>query len=453
MDVMSTKTRDDLKKAFGENSVPTGADFADLIDTAVNKTDDKTATLEVTTVKATTVEAGAVTASKGLTVSYADTTTTTKEALTVDATGLVTAKTGLTIATNQSLTLGGVAATKIVGTMAADESDDSAIPTCKAVRNRETLEWKYLPTTWDSFDNMIIMYAKDRAGIVHLRGVLHWVGGAPELMGRFHIATLPNGFQPEYPVIAPIVSSDSVDGISPTFLEIWPDGKILTPNWSSQFGMKFLSDTTFATAPPHSLLLHVPFDGSANDTSKYQRTVGDSTLIGFDSDSKFTKCCRIGTRSHSVNMRWYGPYLGAQFTISVWIKLSRLDPYLYREESHSGDPNPRRSIEVGNLGIDKLGKIINQDLDASAIGAWSHILLTRNADARELKYYINNNLVLTREVGTPSFSHDYFVKLFKCWNSPFDVRMAQLRVYNRVLSADEIKKLYDTPDIDLPEPT
>jgi len=201
-----------------------------------------------------------------------------------------------------------------------------------------------------------------------------------------------------------------------------------------------------------SLQLYYLFDGDASDISGNGH---DGTVYG----AQLTEN-RFGQPDGAYEFDGYNDYINSfstfdyeERTISLWVNPYEIEGYSpYNHVVVSQDDyrlnygcmrvdfeNYKLKLWAGganNLYIDEASKMLNK---------WSHIVMTRNLE--EVRYYINAALVKTaypNNIGS-SFEPDsnFIVGAGRStYKQQFKGKIDDIRIYNRVLTEDEIIRLF-----------
>ena len=136
-----------------------------------------------------------------------------------------------------------------------------------------------------------------------------------------------------------------------------------------------------------------------------------------------------------------------EFTIATWVKLNSLTPtqgfYCSRTAIATAGIlfgyDSQAAIRLTDGGVSTL--FTNTNIEANK---WYHVVVTRTET--EKKCYINGELKATvTTIGTLSgISNDYQVGFMYGFTSYLNGNLSDLRLYTSVLSADDIKELYET---------
>lgn len=232
-------------------------------------------------------------------------------------------------------------------------------------------------------------------------------------------------------------------------------------------GCKKDKDNT--TNPPEStltqgLVAYYPFSGNVNDATSNQNhgAVSGATLT----------TDRFGSSGQAYSFNGSGNYiqiaasqsldLKESFSISAWI---RPDNYLlpsvvlwHGDAAFAKDPFLlyfSNRPGYNSLGVRKDvadGLTINECYAPSGViysGIWSHIVGVCNASTRQMKLYINGELISNITVSNMSITYSTanFITMIGAATSTsgigqfFQGKLDEIRIYNRELTQEEVKEL------------
>ncbi|MEM4326525.1 MAG: LamG domain-containing protein, partial [Candidatus Pacearchaeota archaeon] len=155
--------------------------------------------------------------------------------------------------------------------------------------------------------------------------------------------------------------------------------------------------------------------------------------------------------------------LATALTYEVWIKPSSDQPYSFRpliERQQCNNAWPSKELGLSGTAPFNVRFLLNyQDsntfttfIASSAIQAdgWSHIGVTYDKSTSFVKIYVDSNNVLSSnysqtlwEPSTPLWIGGIPYPVSVCWQNYTKSIIDEVRIYNRALSADEIKALYE----------
>lgn len=223
--------------------------------------------------------------------------------------------------------------------------------------------------------------------------------------------------------------------------------------------------TTTTSTLPNGLVAHYKFEGNANDatTNLNHGTVTGATLISdrfgnanqaylFDGNSDYIRM----NNSTSLDLK-------ESFSISAWINPDNYvlpgvvvwngdpafakDPYILYFTNRPG---------YSSLGVRKdagTGITINESFLPSNVlyqGIWSHVVGTCNATTKEMKMYVNGELLKSVTFADMSigYSTTGFWTMIGAAQSTagidnfFKGKLDEIRIYNREITASEVKEIF-----------
>lgn len=215
----------------------------------------------------------------------------------------------------------------------------------------------------------------------------------------------------------------------------------------------FFSSTLFCqNTLQDSLQLHYVFDGNANDISGHGH---HGTVFGAQlTENRFGQTNSAFEFDGSFDLiNTFSTFDYEERTVSLWINPYDIDGF---------DPNNNVVIsqddyrlKYGCLRVDFENNYLNlwsggsnnlYTEEASEMRyKWSHIVMTRNSE--EVKYYINGSLVKTDVSNNIASTFDPDSTLVigagrSAYKQFFTGKIDDIRIYNRVLSYEEIQQLF-----------
>ena len=212
------------------------------------------------------------------------------------------------------------------------------------------------------------------------------------------------------------------------------------------------SPQAHAAAPTSGLISHWKFDGNTNDSAG----TNNSTLVGgptfttgkigqalsFDGVDDFVQSTNVLS-------------VGDVFTVSMWFKRGSLTPASYHTLWSSGKNGPVITLDLSNsdavqLHGHSLGTLTTSTITISETTTWHHLVVAKNGSA-STKMYIDGvdrtgtvaNATMLATTHKPAIGMDLSQDTdnptaSSYFNGPID----DVRIYNRTLTRDEIKRLY-----------
>jgi len=217
---------------------------------------------------------------------------------------------------------------------------------------------------------------------------------------------------------------------------------------------------------PADFIAYYPFDdnlmdmsGHYNHANKYGKT------IMYDTGHK-NSCIRFFNKNNNlhkpVNDYLQLPDISViDFTIAFWVKYEKNKHeyqsvvYSFGEDNIGEGPKDYFAFWVTSIGMlwtsmqSGFNSISTPQIELSK-GDWVHVAITVGSD--KICFYQNAELYYTKAIdfshsfrNLPQFVayHKYYDKKKKYQSSMFSGMVDELYIYNRVLSIDEIKKLFD----------
>jgi len=147
-----------------------------------------------------------------------------------------------------------------------------------------------------------------------------------------------------------------------------------------------------------------------------------------------------------------------EFTISVWICITSLDP-LFSSIYSSNTFNPQDiHFHIRTSGLVQVGINGNTPtninsvyaLDTNDLGRWQHIAVVYSASDSDISIYVNGEIDRNATypfAGNPGFNAGWIGGWTGDPNRWFEGRIDDLRFYGRDLSAAEIRAVYQTAPI------
>ncbi|PLX13406.1 MAG: hypothetical protein C0598_03700 [Marinilabiliales bacterium] len=201
-----------------------------------------------------------------------------------------------------------------------------------------------------------------------------------------------------------------------------------------------------------SLQLYYLFDGNANDLSgnEHNGSVYGATLTEN----------RFGQENSAYEFDGYNDYINSYSTfdyrersISLWVKpfdISGYQPYnhvaITQDDYRLSYGCMRVDFENDNIKLWSGGanNLYIDDAD-KMLDKWSHIVMTRNSD--EIRYYVNAALVKTDLPNNIASTFEPDSNLIigagrSTYKQFFRGKIDDIRIYNRVLTEDEITRLF-----------
>jgi hypothetical protein len=206
------------------------------------------------------------------------------------------------------------------------------------------------------------------------------------------------------------------------------------------------------------LVAHYPFEGNANDESEngnhgtvYGATLTEDRLGNIDSAYSFD-----GTDDYIQIADTSNLDLSQEFTIQAWINPN--SGYGVQQASHIDIVSKWGSGGIDNaaylLGINNQGNILPWTYSGTAgsyfkgsqtvpINTWTHVLMARTRNTS--KVYINGALDTSFDNAKlpQNSNYDLFIGQEPVGGNNFSGMIDDIRIYNRALSEDEIKALYE----------
>lgn len=195
-----------------------------------------------------------------------------------------------------------------------------------------------------------------------------------------------------------------------------------------------------------NLLLHMPLDGSPDDYSPLKhQTTSQGVTASTDRHGNPDGACRFTNGSY-ITVSEPEDFNGLnEFTLSAWVCPSTLREHL----NIISKVTPHRDF---NLQVDRYGQVLSHIMFGRyefcytkkriAADRWSHITATYSN--KNWKIYIDGVLDAQVEVdNSPPWTSEYLTvgNLFPGSHEAFLGDLDEVRVYNRALTASEVKEL------------
>jgi len=206
----------------------------------------------------------------------------------------------------------------------------------------------------------------------------------------------------------------------------------------------------------NGLVAYYPFDGDANDESGHGNHGSEHGslsyvpgLIGlaasFDVDNYI-----LVEHNHTLSFS-----LGKEYTTSIWVNLTHSIPegtnqkVFFKGVRGVGANYTLEFLKSKFGGIERI--YLNSDTAIKynhPIGSWYHIVSLYNSKNDRFEFYVNGTKITltwsdTEHYHTSSTPLTIGGRLGS--SSPFSGKVDEFRIYNRALSAEEIKQLYTLP--------
>ena len=214
------------------------------------------------------------------------------------------------------------------------------------------------------------------------------------------------------------------------------------------------------------LVAYYPFSGNANDaTSNHNNGTVTGASLTADRFGNSNQAYSFNGTSDYINISTSSSLdLKESFSISAWV---RPDNYqLPGIVVWHGDPayahDPFILYFSNNPGYNSLGVrrdandglMINELYAQSGVifsGIWSHIVATCNATAKQMNIYINGELINSSSFSDMSINYNtnnFFTMIGAATSTGgignfFKGKLNEIRIYNRELTKDEIKQLFN----------
>jgi hypothetical protein len=135
------------------------------------------------------------------------------------------------------------------------------------------------------------------------------------------------------------------------------------------------------------------------------------------------------------------------FTVAAWVKPTITNDSIYFSVHSNNAPNEAIHLRISTNGSLRFGYYAD-DLDTAAgvvsLNTWSHITMSYDASLDKSSIFVNGQFITSGSQGpfigtNPIVAIGYWTFSGVYYKGPLD----DVRVYNRALSADEIKRLYN----------
>lgn len=216
----------------------------------------------------------------------------------------------------------------------------------------------------------------------------------------------------------------------------------------------------------NDLLLYLPFTGNSQDASgKNNHGTIEGAILTSDRLGNASaayqfganKTIRILTPAEELN-------LTGSFSISSWFKAETLPASANASmllSKHTGDSgndgwsygiwNPNNNVNTQIINFQANDQFNTNTYPPAAgiiqAGVWYHFVVTYNKSTNELKYYLNKNNVFTKTLEFKTLANakavtlGYQASTSGAYVSYFNGTIDEVRVYNRVLSNEEVAYL------------
>jgi Concanavalin A-like lectin/glucanases superfamily len=214
-----------------------------------------------------------------------------------------------------------------------------------------------------------------------------------------------------------------------------------------------------ATIPTNGLMIHLPFNGNANDASGNNNNgVVTGATLGNDRFGVANKAYRFndGNRINVTNSASLN--LSNAFSVSVWVNMQSTTG---RDGNGAVSTTPEQCLFTKNCDNGQLRNAIFPQADGSFIlQTWANTgdqitipfqlnqwkLISLTYDGSTLKQFVDGNLVSTKAVVLSlALSNNYNLVIgnMGCWVYYFNGFMDEFRMYNRGLSNAEVLDIYN----------
>jgi Putative Ig domain. len=226
---------------------------------------------------------------------------------------------------------------------------------------------------------------------------------------------------------------------------------------------------SFAQIPSNGLVAYFPFNGNANDASgNLNNGIVSGASLTTDRFGVANKAYSFNGQNNFISVpNSASLLLPGSFTISLFFKYSGAGTsgknywtILNKNQTGGGNYDPFHifveaindaSMKPGQIGIRFADGIIGHErlFESKSLvndGSWHHIAFAYDSIAYTYKFYVDNNLDSTMNVGSgwhPT-TNDAPLTLgnWSAYDSYFNGSLDDIRIYNRALSQSEISFLY-----------
>jgi len=224
----------------------------------------------------------------------------------------------------------------------------------------------------------------------------------------------------------------------------------VSASWLSDFWGKITGNAI--TAPSNGLIAYYPFDGNANDASGNGYNANSAPGIGCNAEGKIGKACSFASNTYvSISSNSALETSGTK-TISLWVKpTSSTGTIISKYESDTYEDGFKFDVNWANIKNSATAWFGNSY--SLPLNTWSHVAYTWNTNSGKIRVYVNGVFVSESNTISGSFNGNSAPLIFGAsiygpsnsvcyWDSCFYKGLIdEARIYNRILSDDEIKGL------------
>jgi YD repeat-containing protein len=214
-----------------------------------------------------------------------------------------------------------------------------------------------------------------------------------------------------------------------------------------------------ATIPTNGLMIHLPFNGNANDASGNNNNgVVTGTTLGNDRFGVANKAYRFNDGNNITVTNSASLSLVNAFSVSVWVNMQSTTG---RDGNGAISTTPEQCIFTKNCDNGQLRNAIFPQANGTfLLQTWANTgdqitipfqlnqwkLISLTYDGSTLKQFVDGNLVSTKAVVLSlALSNNYNLVIgnMGCWVYYFNGFMDEFRMYNRGLSNSEVLDIYN----------
>ena len=192
---------------------------------------------------------------------------------------------------------------------------------------------------------------------------------------------------------------------------------------------------------------------SNTGTLTNMNTTGNATS-GWNASCKFGNCLRFDKSNDYVNVSDADSLSFQDFTLSAWVKSDSLVGHNFILGKGVDDANEEYVLAIisdGGIYIDwGAGAAYNQTLAGKVdLNKWYHVAAVYRNSTNRAKIYLNGTVVNDVSASATGdqitrTSADLFIGGARNGNSLFNGSIDDVRIYNRVLSDEEVSRLYNS---------
>lgn len=189
----------------------------------------------------------------------------------------------------------------------------------------------------------------------------------------------------------------------------------------------------------HRLQTYLPLQGDFNDYSSNPKEIQIANDIDFVKDS--VKGIVANFKTDASLLRLDKLTFDSQITIASWIKPKIKEGVVGIAGNADFSFRYKPTTQSMWFSVPMMFKTVSTQSKRN-LGNWVHLAITVNYN-HKVNFYINGELVDSKPIGGKTGKEDYLEIGKSLWGNTFNGQMSQFAIWNKVLSAKEIKTVYE----------